>query len=164
MNHAPGYGRPRPPDPMFNVDAPAARDAIIWVHRYLFNWYSRFHQSLFFEARPNHFVQLYTERRQQQIISRRFHRDQTSYRQIYDLAHAVVSERLDRQDDQMEFLNQEGQRMGHVTIYWEFPSNAFEPGLGTELIVHEIVKIDLVRDNEPNVVIMTLALDYPPIY
>ena len=156
-------GRPRPPDPVFNVDDVNGRDAIIWVHRRMFTEYYQWPQSLFWEVQDNQYVQIYTERRQQLILSYRLHRNPGLYRQIYTLAEAVVNERADRQDDQMEFVNQQGERVSFITVYWDFPADALSQAMGAELAVQEIVQTEIVRENGPNAIIMTLMVDYTPI-
>ena len=163
MNREIGRGRPRPPDPIFHVDDAYARDAIIWVHRRMFYEYFQWPQSLFWEVQNNQFVQIYTERRQQLILSYRLHRNPGLYRDIFNIANAVVTERIDRQDDQIEFVNRQGERASFVTVFWEYPEDSFHQALGAELVVQEIIHTEITRENDPNAVIITLMVNYPPI-
>ena len=154
----------RPPEAELYVDDQNAQEAVRYVHQRMFDQYRPYPQSLFWQAQPNRFVQLYTERRQQQHISHRLITNPNIYTDIYNNAEAVVNERQNRQDDQMEFLNMQGQRVAFITMYWDFQNDAFNQALGSEFRVLEIVQIEVIRENEPNMIIMTLVLDYPPIY
>ena len=165
----PGPGRRGPPDLealQFHLDNVHARDPIRWTHNRIRNHFPTFYQGLFLGANrigPVHNVQFYTERRQHQMLGFRLNRNPFVINDIYRDANAVVqSGEGDRQE--IEFINATGQQTAHVLVEWDVPEHAFNQSLGADLRVEMIVKIDIINDGQPNTTIMTLAVDWPPIY
>ena len=153
-------------DPEFHLPENEGRDAIIWTHDHLYEGFPRLRQSLFWtiaEARLN-FVQIYTEERQRQILGHRLLQDPWRCTSIFNIARRLVDERGDNAGHEIEFVDGHGHTVNHVISYWDVPRDAFQEDLGAELIVYAIVCITIIRPGQDNRTIMTLAVDYPPIY
>ena len=139
---------------------------IRWAHNFIRRRQPpTFFQGLFFNARrvnDHSFVQVYTERRQQNILWRNINRDTNIIAHLFNNANATVPQEGVVND--IEFVNLQGQRVATALTIWDFPDNAFNQALGTEFMVDFIIKIEIENDQEPNSVIMTLVIDYTPVY
>ena len=111
-----------------------------------------------------HHVQIYTELRQWRILGYRLRVTHDLGNLLFENAQTAVDQRDADGGREIEYLNLEGTRVAVVTVVWDFPDNAFQTSLGTELMVEEIYKIEIFNEQGPNTIIMTLAIDYPPIY
>ena len=152
-------------DPEFHLQD-EGRDAVIWTHEHLFDGFPRLRQSLFWTTNENriNFVQIYTGDRQRQMLGYRLLQNPRLCRLIFETANRLVDNRGDDVGEEIDFVDGLGRPAAHVISYWDLPHGAFNEDLGAELIVQAIVRITIVRPGQENRVIMTLAVDYPPIY
>ena len=153
-------------DPEFHLED-EGRDAIIWTHDHLFEGFPRLRQSLFWTTNENqlNFVQIYTGERQRQILGYRILQNPRLCSTIFETANRLVDERGADDGLEIDFVDgQTGRPVAHVVSYWDFPHGTFNEAMGAELVVQAIVRIIIVRDGQENRVVMTLAIDYPPIY
>ena len=154
-------------DLVFNVDNARSRDAIRWTHNQIRQDHPSFFQGFFLNATRignNNHVQIYTERRQLRILGYRIRVNPEITNRLYTDAQAAVNQRTADGGREIEYLNVQGTRIAIITVVWDFPEDAFQNSLGTELMVDDIYHIEIFNENGPNTIIMTLALDYPPIY
>ena len=168
-------GRPEPEDNSveFYIDNVRSRDVIRWAHNHILDFNRTFFQSLFFNVRrinEHSHLQLYvTERRQQQMLWVHINRNPAIITQLFNAATAVVQSDPDVNGHEIEFVNADGVMVANAVTCWEAPRDAFLPilgaqSLGAELQVVYIIKIEIVNNPLPNNVIMTVIIDYPPIY
>ena len=158
---------PQRGDLIFNVDNARSRDAIRWVHTRILTEYPTYFQGFFLNATrigENHHVQIYTEDRQLRILGYRLNRDPYICTLLYENAQAVVDNREDAASREIEFVNPAGTHISTIHHVFDFSNEAFRTSLGTELMVDEVFRTEIFNDQGPNTIIITLALDYPPIY
>ena len=154
-------------DLVFNVDNARSRDAIRWTHNQIRTEHPTFFQGFFMNATrvgDNRHVQIYTERRQSRILGYRIRITPDITNVLFENAQSAVDQRAADGGREIEYLNMEGTLVAIVTVVWDFPDDQFQASLGTELMIEEIYRIEIFNEEGPNTVIMTLALDYPPIY
>ena len=154
-------------DLVFNIDNARSRDPIRWTHNQIRREHPTFFQGFFINATrigATHHVQIYTELRQWRILGYRLRVTHDLGNLLFENAQAAVEQRDADGGREIEYLNMEGTRIAIVTVVWDFPADAFRTSLGAELLVEEIYKIEIFNEEGPNTIIMTLALDYPPIY
>ena len=169
-NNVQGPGRRGPPDLdglQYHIDGIHARDPIRWVHNNIRNNFRTFYQGLFLGASrlgPAQHVQFYSERRQHQMLGFRLNRNPFLINDIFRDASAVVDSGNADARHEIDFVNATGQRTGQVLVEWDVGDNAFEQSLGADLRVDRIYKIEIMNPVQPNTIIMTLIVDFPPIY
>ena len=158
---------PQRADLIFNVDNARSRDAIRWVHNRIITEYPTYFQGFFLNATRignNHHVQIYTEDRQLRILGYQLRLNPFLCNTLYENAQNVVTNRDEAASREIEFINTTGIHVSTITHVFDFPDIAFRTSLGTELMVDEVFQTEIFNDQGPNTIIMTLALDYPPIY
>lgn len=151
----------------FVIDTARSRDAIRWAHNRIRTEYPTFRQGFFLNAvrvGDHHHVQLYSEDRQLRILGYRLTRNPNLCNILYNEAQTVVNERAEGAGREIEIMDITGQVVSNIIAVNDFPANAFQQSLGTELMIDEVIKIEIHNDQAPNTIIMTLALDYWPIY
>ena len=94
----------------------------------------------------------------------RLNRDPFLTNAVYNSARAVVDSGPNVADREIEFVNLNGQNVAHGMVIFDIPPNAFAEGLGADLVVNVIIKIEIINTLAPNTVIMILAVDLPAIY
>ena len=152
---------------IFNVDNARSRDAIRWTHSRIIERHPTFFQGFFLNATrvgdTNH-VQMYTEDRQLRILGYRLQRDPNICNLLYRDGMRVVTERPEDAGREIEIYNMAGTLVSTIQHVFDFPDDAFQTSLVTELMIEDIFCIEIINEQGPNTVIMTLAMDYPPIY
>ena len=126
-----------------------------------------FHQGFFLNAArigEHQHVQLYSEDRQLRLLGYQLRLNPSLCNTLYTDAQTVVDNRPAKQDVEIEIFNLAGQQVSSIIVVNDFPNNAFQQSLGTDLMIDEIIKIEILNEQGPNTIIMTLALDYWPIY
>ena len=152
---------------VFNIDHARSRDAIRWVHTRITTEHPTFFQGFFLNAArvgENNHVQIYTEGRQLRILGYRLRITPNICNILYRDALRVVTERAEDSSREIEFINMTGTRVATIQHVFDFPDDAFQSSLGTELMIEDVFCIEIINEQGPNSVIMTLTMDYPPIY
>ena len=137
-------------DLVFNVDNARSRDPIRWTHNQIRNDHPTFFQGFFLNATrvgDNNHVQIYTERRQLRILGYRIRVTPEITNRLYNDAQAAVDQRPADGGREIEYLTMQGARAAIVTVVWDFPDNAFQNSLGTELMVEDVYRIEIFNEN-----------------